>query len=244
MVENNINNKESAQFNAMVKLKNAISFKNEGKYESALMSFDEALKLQENYVDAWIMKGVILGQWGRCSESLKCYDKIIEIEPRSVKAWHLKAATFSMMNRFDQAVDSEAKAIELDPDNVDLYLRLAVFYQKLKKFEDAQKCYEDLLKKKPENPQIHYLIGIAHGNKGDYQKALDSIDEVLRLTDFTEALIVKGVLLAKLGRADEAKLCANKVLEVKKESEKPKPIQPNLPNYFQKDFSTSQNIMK
>ena len=150
-----------------------------------------------------------------------------------------------MQNRYDQAVECEVKAIELDPDNMDLYLRLAAFYQKLKKFEDAQKCYEELLKQKPNNPQIHYLIGISHGNKGDYQKALDSIDQALGLkADFTEALIVKGVLLAKLGRADEAKLCADKVLEMKNESEKPKPAQPNLPNYFQKDFSAAQNSTK
>jgi len=242
MVEIETNNEAAVQFNAAVKLKKAISFKNEGKYESALMSIDEALNLEENYVDAWLMKGVILGQWGRCNESLKCYDKIIEIDPHCTNAWHLKAATFSMLNRYDQAVDCEVKAIELEPDNMDLYLRLAAFYQKLKKFEGAQKCYEELLKQKPNNPQIHYLIGISHGNKGDYQKALDSVDQALGLkADFTEALIVKGVLLAKLGRNDEAKLLANKVLEMKKESEKPKPIQSNLPNYFQRSFSAAQN---
>jgi len=191
------------------------------------------------------MKGVILGQWGRCTESLKCYDKILEIDPQCTNAWHLKAATFSMQNRYDQAVDCEVKAIELEPENMDLYLRLAAFYQKLKKFEDAQKCYEELLKQKPNNPQIYYLIGISHGNKGDYQKALDSIDTALGLkADFTEALIVKGVLLAKLGRADEAKLCADKVLEIKNESEKSKPAQSNLPNYFQKDFSSTKTSKK
>ena len=58
--------------------------------------------------------------------------------------------------------------------------------------------------------------------------------------DFTEALIVKGVILAKLGRNDEAKLCADKVLEIKNESEKPKPAKSDLPNYFQKDFSAAQ----
>jgi tetratricopeptide (TPR) repeat protein len=147
-----------------------------------------------------------------------------------------------MISRFDQAVDSELKAIELDPSNMDLYLRLAGFYQKLKKYEDAQKCYEELLKQKPNNPQIHYLIGISLGNKGDYQKALDSIDRALVLkTDFTEALIIKGVLLSKLGRGDEAKLCAEKALEMKNGSERAKPTHSKLPNYFQKDFSAVKN---
>jgi tetratricopeptide (TPR) repeat protein len=125
---------------------------------------------------------------------------------------------------------------------MDLYLRLPGFYQKLKKFEEAQKCYEELLKNKPNNPQIHYLIGISLGNKGDYQKALDSIDRALVLkTDFTETLIIKGVLLSKLGRGDEAKLCAEKALEMKNGSERAKPTHSKLPNYFHKVFSAVKN---
>jgi len=125
---------------------------------------------------------------------------------------------------------------------MDLYVSVATFYQKQKKFEDTQKCYEELLKQKPNNPQIHFLIGITLGNKGDYKKALDSIDQALRLKDdFTEDLIIKGVLLSKLGRADEAKQCTEKVLEIKKEPEKTKSEPVNPPRYyFQKD-SAAQN---
>ena len=59
---------------AAVKLKNAVAFESAGKYESALMSLDEALALQPDYADAWLIKAVILGKFGRCSEALKCYD--------------------------------------------------------------------------------------------------------------------------------------------------------------------------
>jgi hypothetical protein len=38
--------------------------------------------------------------------------------------------------------------------------------------------------------------------------------------DFMEALVVKGVLLSKLGKSEEAKACAEKLLEIKHESEK------------------------
>ena len=109
------------------------------------------------------------------------------------------------------------------------------------------------LKQKPGNPQIRYLIAITQGNKGEYQKALNSIDQALWLKpDFNEALIIKGILLTKLGRDDEAKLCTEKLLETKKEPEKPAPVPapvesnpaapPSTPRYyFQREPSTTQN---
>jgi tetratricopeptide (TPR) repeat protein len=90
MFENEINNEASMDFNVAAKLKKAVAFKNNGKYESALTAIDEALKLQENNLDAWLMKGVMLGKFGRCSEVLKCFDRIIELDPKCANAWHLK----------------------------------------------------------------------------------------------------------------------------------------------------------
>ena len=74
-------------------------------------------------------------------------------------------------------------------------------------------------------------IYIMLGNLGNYTEALDSLEEALRLNpDFTYALVGKGIILAKLGRVDEAKQCAKKALEVKGESDERKPEGPNLVN--------------
>ena len=122
-----------------------------------------------------------------------------------------------MMNQYAQATDCDIKAVELDPSNIEIQLSFRHLFQKLKKFEDALKCYEVALKQKPGDGQIHYLIGIAYGNKGDNEKALNSFEQALSLKpNFTDALIGKVVILAKLGRTNEAKLCAEKTLEIKK----------------------------
>ena len=71
MFEKEINNETSALSNAAFKLKNAMAFESAGKYESALMLIEEALVLQENYVDAWLLKGIILGKFGKCTEALE-----------------------------------------------------------------------------------------------------------------------------------------------------------------------------
>ena len=54
------------------------------------------------------------------------------------------------------------------------------------------------------------------GNRADYEKALVSFEIALRSKpDFVDALLGKGLMLAKLGRQQEAKAVASKLLEIK-----------------------------
>jgi tetratricopeptide (TPR) repeat protein len=229
MFEQEKNNETTALSGATAKLKDAMSFGSAGKYESALMAIEEALALQENYADAWLMKGVILVKQGWCSKALKCFDKVIELNPKSAAVWHLKGATLVMLDKNDDAVECFRKAVALDPDNIELHLTMASSFQRQRRFEDALNCYENVLRLRPHDPRIPYLIGIMWGNMGTYEKALDSFETALRMKpDFTDAILGKAAVLAKLGRIDEAKLCAQQALETKGEAEKGKPTDVDL----------------
>jgi len=59
MFDQNTNNKPPEFIKAAMKLKNAVAYESTGKYESALISLEEALVIQPNYIDAWIIKGAI-----------------------------------------------------------------------------------------------------------------------------------------------------------------------------------------
>jgi tetratricopeptide (TPR) repeat protein len=123
-----------------------MSFESTGKFESALMLIEEALLIQENYVDAWLLKGVILGKLGKYDEALNCYDKVIELKPNSADAWRLKGAIYGTLKSYDNAAECFGKAIELDPWDIEVRLNFAYSLQKQKKFEDAIKGYEEMLK--------------------------------------------------------------------------------------------------
>jgi tetratricopeptide (TPR) repeat protein len=202
----------SAFITAAVKLKDAMAFESAGKYESALMSLDQAILLQNDYVDAWLIKGIILSKLGKCSEALQCYDKVIEMDLNSPDAWRLKAAVYTSQNLHERAVECLEKAVELNPNSLEFRLSLANALQRLKRFEDALKCYAQAKMHLPDDPRIDYYIGVMWGNMEDYEKALASFEIALRLKpDFTDAMLGKGIMLAKLGRSEEAKACANKL---------------------------------
>ncbi len=242
MSDQNPNNESSTVTLVTSRLKAAVAYESEGKYESALMSLEEALALQENNLDAWLIKGVIYGKLGRLSEALKCYDKIIEVDPTSSDGWRLKSAIYTLMNLHDKAAETLSKAVELDPVNLEFRLALAIALQRLRKFEDALKCYQEAKKQKPDDARIDYYIGLMWGNQADCQKALTSFEDALRLKpDFTDAMLAKGIMLARLNRKEEAKQCAEKLLTAKSTSDKQQAVKAQSENEaIRNDFKAAQ----
>jgi tetratricopeptide (TPR) repeat protein len=133
MFDQNTNNEPPTFIKAATKLKNAVAYESTGKYESAQMSLEEALAIQPNYIDAWIIKGVIYGKLGKYNEAIKCYNRIIEIDPNFADAYRLKAATFTALNQHEKAVECFSKAVELDTANLEYRLSMTMHSNVMKK---------------------------------------------------------------------------------------------------------------
>ena len=54
----------------------------DGKYDDALVCFEQALLLNPVDPDLWNNKGIALRSLGRYEESIKCFNKSLEIKPR------------------------------------------------------------------------------------------------------------------------------------------------------------------
>ena len=58
----------------------------DGQYNEALNSFDQAILLNQKDPDLWNLKGIALRSLGRYDEAIKCFNKSLEIEPRDKNA--------------------------------------------------------------------------------------------------------------------------------------------------------------
>ena len=61
-------------------------FMDDGKFDDALGSFEQALLLNQDNPDLWNYKGIALRSLGRYGESMECFNKSLEIEPRDKHA--------------------------------------------------------------------------------------------------------------------------------------------------------------
>ena len=67
-------------------VKQGQSFMDDGKFDEALGSFEQALLLNQDNPDLWNYKGIALRSLGRYEESMECFNKSLEIEPRDKHA--------------------------------------------------------------------------------------------------------------------------------------------------------------
>ena len=53
-----------------------------GNYNDALNSFEQAILLNQKDPDLWNFKGITLRSLGRYNEAMECFNKSLEIDPR------------------------------------------------------------------------------------------------------------------------------------------------------------------
>ena len=54
----------------------------DGQYDDALNSFEQAILLNQNDPDLWNFKGVTLRSLGRYDEAVECFNRSLKIDPR------------------------------------------------------------------------------------------------------------------------------------------------------------------
>jgi len=58
----------------------------DGNYNDALNSFEQAILLNQKDPDLWNLKGIALRSLGRYDEAIECFNKSLEIDPRDKNA--------------------------------------------------------------------------------------------------------------------------------------------------------------
>ena len=58
----------------------------DGHYDNALNSFEQAILLNQSDPDLWNLKGIALRSLGRYNEAIECFNKSLEIDPRDKNA--------------------------------------------------------------------------------------------------------------------------------------------------------------
>jgi len=87
------------------------------KYSESIVLFDMILESHPSYVDAWIGKGMALGNEGELTGAMQCFDRATEISPQNPSAWNNKGAIFMEQEKYQLALNCFNKALLFDPTN-------------------------------------------------------------------------------------------------------------------------------
>ena len=84
---------------------------------AAIRSFDKALKLYPEYVDAWVRKGVTLLDIGDSFQAVTCLNEAVKLNPGSFKARYNRGKCYLQLKYYEEAVSDFMKAVDIKPDH-------------------------------------------------------------------------------------------------------------------------------
>lgn len=99
--------------------------------DAGLRCFNKALKMNPNYVDAWVRKGVTIFDMGDDYEALVCFNKAVALDSQSFKARYNRGKVFYHQKHYEEALADFIKASQLKPEHIATHDYLADLFHLL-----------------------------------------------------------------------------------------------------------------
>ena len=94
-----------------------VDFYNNGQYDEAVHSYDQAIAADPGLSIAWLYRGTALNELERHEEAIESFDKALETDSDSYIAWNSRGLALDQLERNDEAIESYDRALEINPDD-------------------------------------------------------------------------------------------------------------------------------
>ncbi len=91
-----------------------VTLEKAGKYAEAIKAYDQAIKLNPKYIEAWNNKGVALYNLERYEVSIRVYDQAIKLDPNDADVWYNKGIALEKLGKYEEANKCFKKSKELE----------------------------------------------------------------------------------------------------------------------------------
>jgi tetratricopeptide (TPR) repeat protein len=188
----------------------------------ALHETDEALETANRLVErspgnvhALLTRAGLFHQAEQEQEAIADCRRVIEADDSHAVAWFLMGRARKSLKDLPGAIDDLTQAIARKEDFADARLLRAEACFESKQPEKALLDVEILIASAPEEEAGYLLRGRIHEYLGDLSAAADDYEQVAALNPFNEeSLLLKGSLLIKEGKTDEAIAFFDEVIEL------------------------------
>lgn len=176
-----------------------------GRYEEALVAYDQAITQQPDLSWAWARKGRTLRLLERYDDALACYDKALELQPRYAWAWNGKGVILERLNRVAEAMGCFQTATELHPSDVWYWYNLASAHTTLGLLDKAHEILKHALDLDPAHAHSWAKLGQVLRQQSRLDDAVYAYEQAIKLEP-TYAWAHNGLGLAQkmLGRTRDA----------------------------------------
>jgi protein O-GlcNAc transferase len=183
-------------------------------FDSAVKSFNEALQISPNDLDALLNSASALHEIGYYQEAINRYNKALSLKQDNFEAWSNKGNSLNKIKLYDEAISHHDMAISLNPNYHVAWMNKGLVLSELGCYEEAVACFDKALSLEPTYAEAalnksHVLIKLK-----SYEEAALLAEKVSNNANFPEAWVNRGTALSELRHYDEAIYCYDKALNL------------------------------
>ncbi len=171
-------NKTAAEF-----IENGIDKFEEKEYMEAIVSFNEAIKLDSKASQAYYMRGNIKQKFADVHGAMKDYNKAIESKPDFSEAYFERGNIKYLLQDYYGAINDYSKTIELNENNLDAYYKRGQAKQQLEAYQDAINDCTKIIEKDRDNVDAYYLRGVLRIEYGQLSEGCLDLSKAGELGD-------------------------------------------------------------
>ncbi|WP_304540975.1 tetratricopeptide repeat protein [Desulforamulus aquiferis] len=192
-------NDKTAQFN-----NSGLCLLENGRYQEALVCFQEALALGGKDPGILHNLGLSLSKLGRHTEALDYYKEVQSLGISSAELLNNKGYSLFYLEHYEEALACYEVARQYLPRDLGLLSNLASCYNYLGRVEEAIGCYRSAIKAFPKDATLHNNLGICLENLGHTEEALESFGKAVELSPGNNTILLNyGHCMLNCGRLDE-----------------------------------------
>ena len=211
-----------------------VSYSKLKQYDQALLDFNESIKLNPKNSNAYLEKGNLFLSMTKFDNAIEEYSSAIALSPESfVLAYRSRSRAYCAKGDYESAVKDLKKCLSINPKLGYIYISLVAPLARMQQFEEARKYYQlsmgndvNTYTKDANWKYYQYYVQAAAENipNGDFEIALQQIEKgltehgtsVVEISkiEYVNMLSLKGFLLEKLNKKEEAKQIYNQSLAI------------------------------
>ena len=150
--------------------------------DQALSAYDEAIKLNPNFVDLYISRGILNHRLGNFKESLVDFDTVIRLEPELTEAYINRGTVKRSMGEYQDAIEDYNKAILLDPNSANALTHRGIAKSALNKHQQAISDFDEAIRLDSGYVDAYINRGSAKRALGMKEEGKKDIDIALELS--------------------------------------------------------------
>ncbi|MBI5193754.1 MAG: tetratricopeptide repeat protein, partial [Nitrospirae bacterium] len=170
-------------------------------YDKAIARFEEAIKVNPNYLQPYMLIGILYDSQKNHDKAKGYYEKALKIDPKFAPAANNLAWIYAEYGgNIDIALDLAQRAKEKLPEDPGVSDTLGWIYYKKGAYLKAISMLKDSSEKLQDNPTVHYHLGMAYYKNGDKEMARRELDAALNLNQKFDEMEETKKVIASLRR--------------------------------------------